>query len=671
LANSDVSAAANAETGYRPELDGLRAIAILFVLFDHFGLFGFAGGFAGVDVFFVLSGFLITGQCARHGAQLTWARIGQFYLRRFWRIAPAYFVVVLATLAIGWRLMLVDDVARLGQWARGAAMFAVNFNPDSGYFAPAAMYTPLLHLWSLGVEAQFYLIWPLILRYALRRSLRVQFTVLAVIFVATLAASSLLSLFDPKAAFFAMPSRLWEFSVGAAVALAPPLAFRPRRQRRYDIAAALVLAFLLSTPFLFDSYVIWPAPLALVVVLPTAFLIYAARNPNSPAYLVLAFAPMAWTGRVSYSLYLVHWPLLTLATYAVYPTASMGLRATLLAASFGLGWLLNRFVETPLRKVWRSPRRWRWALVGAAAPVATYALAIALVVAGGGFVREGQGDEAAAVQAERRACRAEELGSLAHDGCLIGFAGVAPAAALWGDSHAGHLADPFAEAYAERRQSLLFFARNSCPPLPGLRVANNWLNARFSGRKTCEERNARFLAYVLATPSIRTLYIAGHWPAYVEAHRFGSETGSPFYLTSKQRPWASTDNSRALMQSSLIDLAKAVTDAGKTLVLIGSVPEMGFDAGRCAQLLAPAEAEARCRIARADVDVRQRATDAIFAAARAAVPSLRVVDLRAFMCGPESCPAVRDGVALYTDFHHVTKAGAAPIVAAAVAAADR
>ena len=140
------------------------------MLLGHFDLAPFGGGFAGVDVFFVLSGFLITAQCADAGDSLPWRRIG-IYLRRFWRIAPAYLAVVAATAFIGAHLMLADDARRLETSALASALFAANlyFNNDLGYFAPSAIYSPLLHLWSLGVEAQFYLVWPLAIRFALPR----------------------------------------------------------------------------------------------------------------------------------------------------------------------------------------------------------------------------------------------------------------------------------------------------------------------------------------------------------------------------------------------------------------------------------------------------------------------------------------------------------------------
>ncbi len=268
----------------RPELDGLRAIAIVLVLLGHFDLAPFGGGFAGVDVFFVLSGFLITTQCAA-GGSLPWRRIRGFYVRRFWRIAPAYLIVVAATTAIGAHVLLADDARRLAASAVASALFAANlyFNNDLGYFAPSAIYAPLLHLWSLGVEAQFYLVWPWALAFALPRRARTQFAVVAAIAAISLTLSVAWSFLDAKTAFFALPSRLWEFAAGAAVALAPQFAQRAAQWRHASRLAAAALALLLIAPFLFDGDSPWPAPLAAIVVAPTAALILCARGPGGIA----------------------------------------------------------------------------------------------------------------------------------------------------------------------------------------------------------------------------------------------------------------------------------------------------------------------------------------------------------------------------------------------------
>jgi len=654
LATDDSRAAAPSER--RPELDGLRAIAIALVLLGHFDLAPFGGGFAGVDVFFVLSGFLITVQCAEAGDSLPWRRIGKFYVRRFWRIAPAYLVVVAATALVGAHMMLADDARRLEMSALASALFAANlyFNNDLGYFAPSAIYSPLLHLWSLGVEAQFYLVWPLAIRFALPRPTWRRLAIVAAIGAVSFALSVAWSFLDAKTAFFSLPSRLWEFGAGAAVALAPQFAARVAQWRHAGRLAAAALAVLLIAPFLFDGDSAWPTPLATIVVAPTAALILSARGPGGVAHRLLSLPPMTWLGRISYSLYLVHWPLATFATYSIFPAAAPAARVALLAASIVAGWGLNAAVENPFRFAYRSPTLRRWAAVGAAAAVALGAASWLAVPAATAPATLAGGS-----QDPSPACRppANWRGS-PGDACLIGAGDSSPTAALWGDSHAAQLVEGFDHAFAAKGEAAVAFYRPSCPPLPGLSVSTNLFNAHHD----CENRNAQTLAFLLASPSIKTVFLAARWAAYADGRRFGRESGGLYYLVDADHRFPSIATSRLLLRDRLIDVSQTLLAAGKAVVVIEQTPEMGFDAGRCFRLLDPAAAAERCVVPRAAVVDRRRAADAAIAAAREAVPQMRLVDPLPALCDQTLCYAVRDGVGLYNDFHHLSRAGADRLV---------
>lgn len=654
MATLDTRAAAPSER--RPELDGLRAFAIALVLLGHFDLAPFGGGFAGVDVFFVLSGFLITVQCADAGDALPWRRVGRFYLRRFWRIAPAYFAVVAATAFIGAHLMLADDARRLETSALASALFAANlyFNNDLGYFAPSAIYSPLLHLWSLGVEAQFYLVWPLAMRFALPRPTAKRLAIVAAIAAVSFALSSVMSFTDAKTAFFSLPSRLWEFSAGAAVALAPQFAARVAQWRHAGRLAAAALAVLLVAPFLFDGDSAWPAPLAAIVVAPTAALILYARGPSGVAHRLLSLSPLTWLGRISYSVYLVHWPLVTFATYSVFPAAAPATRVALLAASIVAGWGLNATIENPFRVAYRSSPLQRWAALGAAAAIALGAgswLAVPAATAPARVTGE--------TEALSAACRppANWRGKLG-DACLLGGGDPSPTAALWGDSHAGQFDQGFDHAFAAKGETIAGFFRPSCPPLPGLSVSTNLFNAH----RDCQKRNAQVVAFLLASPSIKTVFLAARWAAYADGRRFGRESGGRYYLVDADHRFPSIATSRLLLRNRLIAVAQPLLAAGKTVVLIEQTPEMGFDAGRCSRLLDPAAAAERCVVPRAAVVERRSEADAAIAAAREAVPQMRLVDPLPALCDEKLCYAVRDGVSLYRDFHHLSGAGADRLV---------
>ncbi len=239
---------------------------------------------------------------------------------------------------------------------------------------------------------------------------------------------------------------------------------------------------LLVAPFLSDGDSAWPAPLAAIVVAPTAALILSARGPGGVAHRLLSLSPLTWLGRISYSLYLVHWPLVTFATYSVFPAATPAARIALLAASIVIAWGLNVTVENPFRVAYRSPTLRRWAAVGGAAAIALGAaswLAVPAATAPASVARE--------TVDPSLACRrpANWRGKLGDD-CLLGGGDPSPVAALWGDTHAGQLDVGFDHAFAAKGETIAGFFRPSCPPLPGLSVSTNLFNAH----RDCEKRNA-------------------------------------------------------------------------------------------------------------------------------------------------------------------------------------
>jgi hypothetical protein len=242
--------------------------------------------------------------------------------------------------------------------------------------------------------------------------------------------------------------------------------------------------------------------------------------------------------------------------------------------------------------------------------------------------------------------------------CLLGGGDAPPVAALWGDSHALHLAAGFANAFGARGETVAGYFLPSCPPLPGVLVSTNLFNAS----RDCEKRNADVLAVLLASPSIRTVYLGGRWAAYTEAQRFGRESKGRYYLVDAAHRFPSIATSRLLLRDQLIALARTLSEGGKKVVLIAQTPEMGFDAGRCFRLLDPATAERRCVVLRASVVERRRAADAAIGAAREAVPQMRLVDPLPFLCDNTVCYAVRSGVGLYGDFHHLSVAAASQLV---------
>jgi len=375
---------------FRPDLEGLRGIAILLVLLNHGGIPGAEAGFIGVDVFFVLSGFLITGLLVAERERTGRIRLGAFYARRARRILPAALVVLASTLLAAHLVLSPLDLPRVTTDALAASLSVANIRfalDATDYFAPVAA-SPVLHYWSLAVEEQFYLLWPVLLLVVARvQRPRVALMVLVSVI---LAGSFLLNLMVTASsgpwAYYSLPTRAWQLAAGGLLALAVPWLSRTPR----PIAA---LVGWLGVGLLGVGLVVigptteYPGIASLLPTLGAASIIASGGLAGSPGRVVLALTPLRWLGRISYSLYLWHWPILVLGPVALGLTGSddgsigddLALRSGLIliaVVSAGLTW---RLVEEPFRR-WRpSPGGWGRRFSGAMRGV-SLAGAILLVV---------------------------------------------------------------------------------------------------------------------------------------------------------------------------------------------------------------------------------------------------------------------------------------------------
>ncbi|MGB3456185.1 MAG: acyltransferase family protein [Litorimonas sp.] len=333
---------------YRAEIDGLRAVAVLLVLAFHLSLPGVTGGFVGVDVFFVISGFLITGIILEQGQDFSLRR---FYLRRARRLFPALFATVAATVLAAWFIFERADLVGMLRSALLALASLSNFGfwLEAGYWDVDSKLKPLLHTWSLGVEEQFYLLWPLLLMagLALKLNRHAAFAGMAAIAVLGLLAAEWALDHHVAAAFYLMPFRITEFALGGltAVGLRSYRFGLPVWARQFLFFAGL--GAILSAALLFDPTTRFPGLSSWLPCLGTVAVILAARVPVTSAILTNGAARLI--GKMSYSLYLVHWPLIVFMEYRFGPDLTPVQTAGVAAASFGLAYALYRWVETPLR----------------------------------------------------------------------------------------------------------------------------------------------------------------------------------------------------------------------------------------------------------------------------------------------------------------------------------
>ncbi len=361
---------------YRPDIDGLRAIAVMLVLIFHAFPEAAPGGFVGVDVFFVISGFLITGIIARDLGEQRFSLAG-FYARRIRRIFPALIVVLAVALVAGWLLMLPSAYVQLGSDVFASAAFLANIALllQSGYFDVESAKKPLLHLWSLGIEEQFYLFWPLLLILVARLRLKL-FWIAAILGAASFALNLVLIGANPVATFYLPFTRAFELLAGALLALGWSQTGKPTVASDWRAFAGFALIALAVG--LYDSHSQFPGWRAALPVVGSALLLSAPAAWLNRS--LLASRPMVWIGLISYPLYLWHWPLLVFFALIKFSPLTLLERGLILLLSVLLAWATYRFIEKPLRFGRSQPRK----LVALGA-------SIVLIAALGGTVVWGRG----------------------------------------------------------------------------------------------------------------------------------------------------------------------------------------------------------------------------------------------------------------------------------------
>src|SRR5215471_5754383 len=340
-----------ARQAYRADIDGMRAVAIIVVVLFHAFPTKVHGGFVGVDIFFVISGYLISGIILRSVAAGGFDFL-LFYARRVKRLFPALALVFAASLAFGWFALFPEELKHLGQHMAAGAAFVGNFLlwTEAGYFDSASELKPLLHLWSLAIEEQFYLIFPLTIWAMWRARIRT-LPVLVVLILISFTLNVIIVAIDPVAAFFLPHTRFWELLAGALLAaleISRGARAEPDARRWKELWSSLGLLLVVAAAFGINRNKAFPGFWALFPVVGTWLLIWSGPD-TWVSRKILAVRPMVWIGSISYPLYLWHWPLFSFARIVASDTPSPEARTALEACSVALAWLTYRFVERPIR----------------------------------------------------------------------------------------------------------------------------------------------------------------------------------------------------------------------------------------------------------------------------------------------------------------------------------
>lgn len=495
---------------YRPDIDGLRAVAVVAVVINHLAPTLLPGGYVGVDIFFVISGYLITSiilsEMATGGLNTK-----RFYERRVRRIIPALFVMLLAVVIAGYFVLLPSDYLSTLKALASTVFFGSNIffwrEAAEGYFAATdASLNPLLHTWSLGVEEQFYMAFPVFVLLAYRYARR-QFKVLLLLaaLCSLLLAEWLLgSMGKGVAVFFLTPFRAWELLAGSLLAAQ----MIPSIQSRYgrELLSLAGLTAIVWSLITYSDKTAFPGFSALLPVLGSAAIIYAGMSGGSKVASLLSLRPVVFVGLISYSLYLWHWPIIVLARYRWGLAAdSVIVGLLLLLASFVAAWLSWHFIEGPFRRP-----TYKISVVYASV------LAVSLVFVGifsvGYFTSGFQGRVSQEVIVLDKA-RSPAIAYIECDGasiekpCMLGSLEKKPATALlFGDSHMLAWGPALDGVYKARDEQAYFFTNSSCPPLFYLTASAH--------KKECVEILRGIKRFIEQRPEINTVVLAAYWSKY-------------------------------------------------------------------------------------------------------------------------------------------------------------
>lgn len=646
------------------------------------------GGFVGVDVFFVISGYLITGIIAR---DLDAGRfsVREFYERRVRRILPALMAVLAVTSVLAYLVLLPDHVARYGRTLASVGLVMSNLalwrTYRGGYFDEAAESEPLLHTWSLSVEEQFYVVFPLLMvaiAWWHRRRPFPRHRLMAALTLVGLGTATVVSWWDPVAAFYLAPARAWELAIGATVALWPlrGAAGRPEVGRpTAELVAGVGLGAVVASALLLPAS---PAPWQLVpACVGAAAIIRVGATRRTVTSVGLAWRPAVAIGLVSYSLYLWHWPLLVLAREWTIGFLPASTTVGVLAVAGALSWVTWRFVETPFRR--RRARDEGQRARASRRVVALGGVALATVAVAGAAVAavprlgdppvaaptsEGPDAPPSASPSDTPTEVALVLDAAATSlptldcidqavdaGCVVGTE-VEPTIALVGDSHAHALVDGLGEFAADRGLAVRSFTKAGCAFGPAVARSGNQPESVW-----CLEHDTAVLDHLLATPSLETIVVVGHWSAVLDGTLTPlgpDESTTPrlaYDLTGAEVPDESVP---AEVEGGMRDALGRLVAAGRRVVIVGPTPDIGFDVpDTLARLERRGEAWQHFGIDRAAFDARNDAVIAILerVAEDLAVPLVRPWEL---FCDTDRCGAVQDGTPLYADDDHVNIHGA-------------
>ena len=693
---------------YRPDIDGLRAIAVLSVVIYHAFKNTLKGGFVGVDIFFVISGFLITGiliksldnQAVTGGGKTNLSillhRLISFYARRVRRIFPVLIVVLLSCIVAGWFIMTPDEFKLLGKHIAGGAVYISNIIlwKEVGYFDISSDLKPLLHLWSLGIEEQFYIVWPFVILFLLKFKFRLD-SFLFLFFLASFLFNLKMVHPHPQGTFYAPPTRFWELAVGGVLAAicyrASPIWDRigqlcggrlnsliytdetqgNEKKICKDVLSLVGFILIVYAILFFNSGMVFPGSRALIPTLGTAMII--AAGPDAIVNKrILSPKIMVFIGLISYPLYLWHWPLLSFAKIIYSEVPPRLIRIALVITAILLAWITYRFIEPPLR--WGKHSR-----------IKAVCLFITLLTIGFSgikiflnygyperlgymteeILRDQELDKIISESAKRcNAVLPDYEKNSAKDECVFQKENHKNTIALFGDSHSRYLSYGLIDILSKKfpEEGLVRFAVSGTAPL-----------INFRRRNTPSLKNG-YLAhlegydYIFSDDKIKTVVIATYPIIWF---KMKTETTIPYYrnvLASVDGMEDITDlgeqDKDVLLERGLRRTFDAIKQHNKKLVFVMDNPDFFFDPHICVerpyQKIIGKKLDKKCYSKRKDLENNETKIwfNSILKKVAKDYDNITLFNAFDSLCDGNICPIIKNGKLLYRDDDHVSNEGA-------------
>lgn len=645
------------EENYRADIDGLRAIAVAFVVLYHAGYSWASGGYIGVDIFFVISGYLITRIIAEQLSEGKFS-LSNFYKRRLARIIPTLSIVIISSYIAGYYLLLPEDFVSLSEEIKASSLFYANFHFmwKGGYFDAPIESNHLLHMWSLAVEEQFYIAIPILLALFWRFTrLPLRWLLAICMLVSFVYSEILLNNGLEQRAFFDPFSRSWELLAGATLSL-----FHINKKKvqspRYSNAISVIGILLLSYCFTEYSEVTrFPGVYSAIPVIGTVLIIHTAGSKGNFIGLVLSLSPARLLGMISYSLYLWHWPLFSYFNYYNIVPISDIQRALLVTASIILAYISWTFIENPTRRMGYRLPSIKVSVAGVLALLAP--LAVSIHVENRQGIPERFSEDIHTLLSAKNdspsfsECEIISIYDTNLKKCIINQnIETGPAFILWGDSHGEALLPAAEKAASDLGINGVAITQPGCPTIIGV-------NQVREGYRDCSEKAVAVLEYIRQTPSIQHVIIASRWALYATGSRYKAEPGNPVKLVSQQERYHSLDN-ETLVINGLGEALQKLRDQSLDVTVIEQVPEVETDVPRSLALSSHFGKDISLAPLVHDYDIRQSIIRKALAQLKQEYPEIVIGRPSEVLCNNETCIIEANGVPLYRDTNHLTVQGA-------------